>query len=116
MSTPSVLKMMMVSAISNVLVVNDDISDTEPFEVALVKTTYTVDESVGSVSVCVNFTRPETDILDETVNVFVIDYPSSVYVPPGAPLASESDKEYSIRFVKSYFWQPQILPTFSVSI
>ena len=38
-STPYVLKMMMVSAISNVLVVNDDISDTEPFEVALVETT-----------------------------------------------------------------------------
>ena len=69
MSTPSVSKMMMVSAISNVLVVNDDISDTEPFEVALVETTYTVDESVGSVSVCVNPTRPQVDILDETVNV-----------------------------------------------
>ena len=95
MSTPYVLKMMMVSAISNVLVVNDDISDTEPFEVALVKTTYTVDESVGSVSVCVNLTRPQVDILDETVNVFVIDYPSSVYIPPCAPLASEPDKEYS---------------------
>ena len=95
MSTPYVLKMMMVSAISNVLVVNDDISDTEPFEVALVETTYTVDENVGSVSVCVNLTRPETDILDETLNVFVIDYPTSVYIPPGAPLASKSDKEYS---------------------
>ena len=51
-STPYVLKMMMVSAISNVLVVNDDISDTEPFEVALVETTYTVDENVG-ISECV---------------------------------------------------------------
>ena len=90
MSTPYVLKMMMmVSAISNVLVVNDDISDTEPFEVALVETTYTVDESVGSVSVCVNLTRPQVDILNETVNVFVIDYPTSVYIPSGAPLASE---------------------------
>ena len=86
--------MMMVSAISNVLVVNDDISDTEPFEVALVKTTYTVDESVGSVSVCVNLTRPEVDILDETVHVDVIDYPSSVYVPPGATLASKPSNLY----------------------
>ena len=42
-----------------------------------------------------NLTRPETDILDETLNVFVIDYPTSVYIPPGAPLASKSDKEYS---------------------
>ena len=95
MSTPYVLKMMMISAISNVLVVNDDISDTEPFEVALVETTYTVDESVGSVSVCVDLTRPQVYLFDLTVNVFVIDYPSSVYIPPGAPLASESDKEYS---------------------
>ena len=52
------------------------------------ETTYTVDESVGSVSVCVNLTR-EVDILDETVNVVVIDYPSSVYIPPDAPLASK---------------------------
>ena len=61
-----------------------------PFEVAFVKTTYTVDESVGSVSVCVNVTQPENDILDETVNVFVIDYPSSVYIAAGAPLASKA--------------------------
>ena len=91
MNTPCVLKMMMVSAIS---IVNDDISDTEPFEVALVKTIYTVDESVGSVSVCVNLTRPQVDILDETLNVFVIDYPTSVYIPPGAPLASKSTNLY----------------------
>ena len=25
----------------------------------------------------------------------LVDYPTSVYIPPGAPLASESDKEYS---------------------
>ena len=60
-----------------------------PFEVAFVKTTYTVDESVGAVSVCVNLTRPEIDILDETVNVFIIDNPSSIYIPAGASLASE---------------------------
>ena len=51
--------------------------------------TYTVDESVGEVSVCVNLTHP-IDILDETVNVFVIDNSSSIYIPAGAPLASES--------------------------
>ena len=54
------------------------------------ETTYTVDESVGAVNVCVNLTRPLFDILDERVNVFVIDNSSSVYIPPGAPLASES--------------------------
>ena len=54
------------------------------------ETTYTVDEGVGAVNVCVNLTRPMIDILDERVNVFVIDNSSSVYIPPGAPLASES--------------------------
>ena len=58
------------------------------------ETTYTVDESVGSVSVCVNLTRPQVDILDETVHVVVIDYPSSVYIPPGAPLASKPSHLY----------------------
>ena len=62
----------------------------EPFVVGFVETTYTVDESVGAVTVCVNLTRPMIDILDERVNVFVIDNSSSVYIPPGAPLASES--------------------------
>ena len=56
---------------------------------AFVETVYTVDESVGAVSVCVNLTQPEFDILDETVNVFVIDDPSSVYIPAGVPLASK---------------------------
>ena len=95
MGTPYVLKMMMVGALS--IAIDFIISKyhlTEPFEVALVKTTYTVDESVGSVSVCVNLTRPEVDILDDTVNVDVIDYPSSVYIPPGAPLASKPSHLY----------------------
>ena len=39
----------------------------EPFEVAFVETVYTVDESVGAVNVCVNLTKPDIDILDETV-------------------------------------------------
>ena len=53
------------------------------------ETTYTVDESVGAVNVCVNLTQPMIDILDEQVNVFVIDNSSSIYIPPGAPLASQ---------------------------
>ena len=52
-----------------------------------------VDESLGAVNVCVNLTQPMTDILDETANVFVIDYSSSIYIPDGAPLASESVSE-----------------------
>ena len=62
----------------------------EPFEVAFVETVYTVDESVGAVNICVNLTKPDIDILDERVQVFVIDNSSSVYIPPGGPLASES--------------------------
>ena len=62
----------------------------EPFRVAFVEKTYTVDEGVGAVNVCVILTHPMTDILDETANVFVIDYSSSIYIPSGASLASES--------------------------
>ena len=66
-----------------------ELIDVGPFEVAFLKTKYTVDESVGAVSVCVNLTQPELDILDQTVNVFVTDYPSSIYIPAGAPVASK---------------------------
>ena len=62
---------------------------TGPFRVAFMEKTYTVDEGVGGVNVCVHLIHPMRDILDETVNVFVIDDPSSIYIPPGALLASE---------------------------
>ena len=71
-------------------ITNSNLYVSEPFVVAFVETTYTVDEGVGAVNVCVNLTRPMIDILEERVNVFVIDNSSSVYIPPGAPLASES--------------------------
>ena len=61
-----------------------------PFVVAFVETAYTVDESMPAVNVCVNLTQPSKDILDETVNVYVIDNSSSVYIPSGAPLASKT--------------------------
>ena len=84
----------------------------EPFVVAFVETTYTVDESVGAVNVCVNLTRPMIDILDERVNVFVIDNSSSVYIPPGAPLASESSPNVFLDL--SLFPQLLMNQTFSV--
>ena len=88
---------------------------TEPFEVSFVETSYTVVESVGAVSVCVNLTRPQVDILDETVNVFVTDYSSSLYIPSGALLAS---KQYNAPLCVycSLFSQPLIHQTFSVGI
>ena len=52
------------------------------------ETVYTVSESVGSVEVCVNLTRPQVDILDEFVIVEVTDYPTSAYIPANAPLES----------------------------
>ena len=57
--------------------------------VGFVQTTYTVLENAGSVEVCVQLTRPLTDILDETVRVSVVDYSSSVYIPAGAAIASK---------------------------
>ena len=63
---------------------------TDPFRVAFVEKNYTVDESVGAVNVCVHLTNPVGEIPDEKVNVFVIDDPSSIYIPAGSPLASES--------------------------
>ena len=56
------------------------------------ETVYTVSEGVGSVEVCVNLTQPQVDILDEFVVVEVIDFPSSLYIPADATLASESLK------------------------
>ena len=89
MNTPFVLKMMMVR-IS--LAIHKPFSLTVPLDtlrVAFVKKTYTVDESVGAVNVCVNLTHPMRDIRHHTVNVYVIDDSSSIYIPASAPLASE---------------------------
>ena len=61
----------------------------EPFQVSFVQTSYTVLESAGSVEVCVNLTQPGVDILDESVSIFVNDFPSSVNFPVVAALACE---------------------------
>ena len=39
--------------------------------------------------VCVNLTRPDLDIFEETVRVESFNDENSVYIPPGAALASE---------------------------
>ena len=38
---------------------------------------------------CVSLTKPEVDIEDEMVFVESLDFPSSVYIPAEATLASE---------------------------
>jgi hypothetical protein len=74
-------------------------NDDDPFEVAFVRTMHTVDESAGPVLVCVNLTRPEFDILDETVNVFVTDFPTSMYIPVGdVPRATPDIPDFISRY------------------
>ena len=53
------------------------------------QTIYTVIEDEGPVRVCVNLTKPEEDIAEEMVFVESLDFPSSVYIPADAILASE---------------------------
>ena len=60
-----------------------------PFEVGYVQTIYTVTEDEGPVRVCVNLTKPGVDIEDEMAFVESLDFPSSVYIPADATLASE---------------------------
>ena len=50
---------------------------------------YTVTEDEIPVRVCVNLTKPEVDIDTEMVYVESLDFPSSVYIPDDATLASE---------------------------
>ena len=71
------------------------------------ETIYTVPESVGSVEVCVNLTRPHIDILDEFVIVEVTDFPSSVYIPANALLASGPAQLY-VHALLPYFPAPDI--------
>ena len=60
----------------------------ERFVVAFVKTVYTVTESELMVEVCVNLTRPDQDILENTVIVNVFKDENSEYIPGGAVIAS----------------------------
>ena len=57
--------------------------------VGFVQTFYTLLESEGSVEVCVELTRPLTDILDETVRAYVVNDPTSTHIPAHAALASK---------------------------
>lgn len=59
---------------------------TAEFVVEFVRTAYTVDESEGQVTVCINLTQPQIDILDESVNVFVAD---NLNFPAGSHRASK---------------------------
>ena len=54
-----------------------------------VKTVYTITESDGDVEVCVNLTRPSTDIFESFVGVEVYRNDTSLYIPSGVMLASE---------------------------
>ena len=71
------------------MLISEYILISEPFVVAFVKTTYTVAECDGQVEVCVNLTRPHTDILDEVVHLDVYRSDSSEHIPSGSTQASE---------------------------
>ena len=75
----------------------------EPFVVGFVQTTHTVLESIGSVSICVNLTRPLVDILDESVYVSVTDYPESSTIPQDSVLASKSSNHQTVVLVKTVY-------------
>ena len=53
------------------------------------QTVYSVIEDEGPVRVCVNLTKPQGDIYDEMAFVEVLNFPSSIYIPADATLASE---------------------------
>ena len=67
-------------------IVHDFVLVTAEFVVEFVKTAYTVDESMGQVTVCINLTQPQIDILDESVDVFVAD---NLNFPAGSHRASK---------------------------
>ena len=50
----------------------------------------------------VSISLDQKGILEETVNVFVIDNPSSVYIPVGAPMAGKPS-ECTAMWYKSYY-------------
>ena len=61
----------------------------EPLNVSFVETVYTVVEHDERVEVCVNLTKPDTDILDNTVNVEVFVDNDSIYIPTNSNIASK---------------------------
>ena len=56
------------------------------------ETVYEVVESDETVEVCVTLTMPETDILDNSVNVEVFVDDDSIHIPSNATRASELKK------------------------
>ena len=92
----------------------------DPFEVAFVETMYTIGESAGSVNVCVNLTKPQDDILYETVNVFVTDFPMSEYIDTSFPPASERTNMNTFSFtffeISRFHFFPQLLTCLTFSV
>ena len=73
-----------------------------------VETAYTITEGEGDVEVCVNLTRPTTDILDNFVGVDVYRDDTSLYVPSDVMLASELRKYMCRSLKKQDFFLPQV--------
>ena len=60
-----------------------------PLNVSFVETVYTVVERDEIVEVCVSLTQPETDILDNAINVEVFVDDESIYIPSNVNKASK---------------------------
>ena len=73
-----------------------------------VETAYTITEGEGDVEVCVNLTRPSTDIFDNFVAVEVYRNDTSLYVPSGVMLASELQKYMCRSLKRQKYFLPQV--------
>ena len=60
-----------------------------PLNVSFVETVYTVVEQDERVEVCVILTQPDTDILDNSVNVEVFADDHSLYIPRNSNIESQ---------------------------
>ena len=65
-----------------------------PLNVNFEKTVYEVVESDGRVEMCVILTQPDTDILDNSVNVEVFVDDDSIYIPRNSRRASKLNNNY----------------------
>ena len=69
-----------------------------------VETAYNITEGEGDVEVCVNLTRPSTDIFDNFVGVEVYRNDTSFYIPSAVVLASELRKYMCMSLKRQEFF------------
>ena len=65
-----------------------------PLNVSFEETIYEVVEHDERVEVCVNLTKPDIDILENSVNVEVFVDDNSIYIPSNSRMASKLNNNY----------------------